>query len=603
MKTKLFLLLSTSLLLTACGGGGGNNPSTPTSKNPTSSQQQSVKYTVTFANTSMPSVEIEAGKTLSKPADPSKANCLFVGWFLDAKFTQEANFPLVITQNTTIYANFYSYQDAFEKARDNTIGNQVVGYEYDYTLHISASYLGVAFNGNTTGNAKYNSKTTDISFYDSHVNSGSLFYDGSKYTMKKGRELHVVTLDQNDKINRYDIKEVGDDYKYDSSSFAKAVFEYDKGQLKEIKPTSKANEYELKTSFNFSKAISLVGNYVNHPIIETILGDLPETSVDTGMFVTFNGDELNTYRYEMEIDVNDIVFSLTYQLNFKNVGIAPTITPKVFNNVSVSSSDVAKAKNEIDTYLNAYKGLERSSYDYNVKTEVEFPKKNGIDATIKGFTKRKIVSGKSYYLNDYEVDTDLKNADLYESSRLDDFHGGRAKLSNGEVHDLKKKFLLSSYEDAGVVSNPTSDDDYYLMDVLEFIGGASFVEKLTETSKNKITFNVGASTSGTVKVLKKFNDLLRINKGLKEPSADPNPKAFGTISESSVDVKNFKFNIIILNGSLSEIILETNGKMTVNYPGSRDFSQNQSGTFKLSFSLKVTSDAAKFEPAESVDKI
>ena len=510
MKKKLILVapLLLSLFMASCGTSNSGSVASISNKEGNTSEKQTVLYTVTFANTSLASIQIEAGKALSKPADPVKANSIFTGWYLDSNLTQLVSFPLVINNDTTIYAGFYSYQEAFQKARNNTIGKDIAGYEYDYTLHVSAGYMGLALNGNATGNSKYNSKTSDVSFYDVHVNSGSLFYDGSKHTIKKSRELHEISLDENDIVKDYDIKEVGEEYKYDSSAFAKALFEYDETKLKEIKPTNVANEYELKTGFNFSQGLSLVGNYVNHPMVEKLIGELPETNVDTGMYVTFSNDKLNTYRYEMLIDVTGIQFTLTYSLTFKNVGVAPTITPKIFDNTYVTNSDVSKIKNEINGYINSYKALELSSYDFKVKTAVDYPKKNAINATIDGFTKRKVSNGIVYYLNDYEVDTDHKNADLYKALGLDDCHGGRAKLSNGEIHDLKKK-VLGGYSDIATVTNSTSDDDYYLLDTLSMIQNVSFVQKMTDTKKNKITYAIGANTVDCVNVLKNFNSLLR----------------------------------------------------------------------------------------------
>ena len=550
MKRKALSLILLSFLIVGCGGNNQQNEE---------NQQTVTKYKVTFANTSMSSVEVNQGESLQKPTDPQKPNYLFVGWYLDASFTQEAHFPMVITQDTTIYANFYSYQEAFAKARNNTIGNTVPGYEYDYTLHMSVGYMGLTLNGNTTRNTKYNSKQTDVTFYDAHVNSGSLFYDGSKYQIKRGRELHTVTLNERDEINNYKIEDVGDDYKYDSSSFAKAVFEYDDSKLKEITPTSTPNEYQLKTTFTFSQGVALVSNYVNHPMVEKLIGEVPETSGTTGMYVTFSGDKLNTYRYEMNVNVTDIQFTFTYELGFKNVGVAPTINPKTFADTYVTNSDVSIAKTEINGYLNSFKALEHSSYDFKVKTAVDYAKKNAINATINGFTKRKVSRNTVYYLNDYEVDTDHKNADLYKSQGLGDCHGARVKLSTGEVHDLKKK-VLGGYSDIATISH-NSVDDYYLFDVLGMIDTVSFIQKVTKSGKT--TYFIGTETSGAANILNAFNNALRLNP-LGECSVDVN--AFGLFNESLVTIKKFEFSIVVENGALSEISLTMNGKFKTSFP-------------------------------------
>ncbi len=598
MRKKLLLVTVASLLLAGCGGGGQASSSSQTPSS-SSSQSQVTKYTVTFSGVEMPSVQIEEGKQLSKPADPSKDGYIFVGWYLDSAFTQEANFPLTINKDTTVYAQFYSHREAFAKARKNTIGEDVAGYEYDYTLAVTAGYMGVSFAGNTSGNAKYNKNSSDVKFYDEHSNSGALFYDGTKYEILKGGSLHSVSLDENGVVKKYSIKEVGSAYQYDSSSFAKAVFEYDESKLKSIHQTNVPNEYKLDTGFNASAGIALVGNYVNHPMVEKIIGSLPETDVDTGMYVTFSGDKLNSYRYEMAIDVAGVKFNLTYSLTFKNAGKAPTISPKVFNDTYISNADIASAKTEIDGYLDAYKKLEHSSYDFLVKTAVDYEKKNAINATIDGFTKRKVSGGVSYYLNDYEVDSDHKNADLYKEKGLGDSHGARVKLSTGEVHDLKKKAVLSGYSDVATVTHE-GKDDYYLLDVLSEIEHISFIQKISDSKNNKVTYVIGGDDASAIEVLDFFNDGLRLNP-LGECSVDV--KAFGSFEDASVKVKDFEFNIVVAGGALSEINLSLNGAFVASFPESRDFESAADAGFKLTYKLTVTDKGATYEPAAEVSKV
>ena len=596
MKNKYLVLIPLlfGLVATGCGDKGSNNSG---NQGGGGGQQQVVKYSVHFANTSMSDMQVNAGGSLSKPNDPQKDNNVFVGWYQDEAMTQEVSFPMTINSDTTIYAKFYSYQEAFQKARNNTIGDGVAGYEYDYTVQMSAEYMGLNLTGNTIGNTKYNSTTNDVSFYDAHENSGVLFYDGTKYEIKKGAELHKVSLDENGFVKKYEIENVGESYKYDSSSYAKAVFEYDESKIKGIEKTSNPNEYKLNTGFNASAGIALVGNYVNHPMVEKIIGELPETSVSTGMYVTFSGDKLNSYRYSMIIDVTGITFSVSYTLTFKNQGFAPSISPKVFNNTYVSNADVAYIKSEINGYINSFKAQEHSSYNFVAKTAVDYANKNAINATIDGWTKRKVTSTNVYYLNDYEVDTDHKNADLYKSHGLGDCHGGRVKLSTGEVHDLKKK--VGGYNDLGVVSHDSADN-YYLLDVLEMLNNVSFIQKIMDTSKNTITYAIGTTVSGGISILNGFNNALRLN-AIGE--CDVDVKAFGLFNESSVTLKNFEFKIIVASGALSKISLEMNGKLTGSFPNSRDFTVAQDAGYKLKYTLETTTKGSDYEPASSVSGV
>ncbi len=597
MKKTFILISLIPILLSGCN----SKENTPNQKdsNANESKQSIVvkKYTVKFENCSLDDVVIEEGKELQKPTDPTKSNSLFVGWYYDSEFKNSVSFPVVVNSDLTLYANFYSYEKAFALARNNTIGEEVEGYDYDYTLNVDIGYLGAKMTGKTIGETKYNSKTDDVTFYDEHVNSGALFYDGSKYQIKKGIELHEVALDETDNVNSYKITTVDDDYKYDSSSFAKAIFEYSDDKLKSISPTSTVNEYQLDTGFNFSEGLSIVGKYINHPIVESILGTLPSTSVKTGMYVTFSNDKLSTYRYEMKIDVSNIQMNLVYNLTFKNIGQAPNITPKVFNNTYVTKDDVKNAKQGIENIIASYKSLEHSSYDFKVKTAVSYPNKNDINATIDGFTKRKVTSDEVYFLNDYEIDTDHENADLYKGSGLNDCHGGRVKLANGEVHDLKKK-ALGGYSD--IKTTVSNNDDYYLLDILSLVTDPSFIQKIENSDNVTTTYSIGSDEKNISTILNYFNDNLRLN-ALDESTVDV--KAFGTFEASSVKLDDFEFEIVTKNSVLSSINFTMNGTYNASFPESRDFTSSTQAGFSLKYNLETTDKGSSFEPSENVSKV
>lgn len=596
MKKTFILISLIPLLLSGCNSKEANSNQKDSSANESNQSVVVKKYTVKFENCSLDDVVIEEGKELQKPNDPTKSNSLFVGWYYDSEFKNAVTFPVVVKSDLTLYANFYSYEKAFALARNNTIGPEVEGYDYDYTLNVDIGYLGAKMTGKTIGETKYNAKTDDVSFYDEHVNSGALFYDGSKYQIKKGIELHEIALDENDEINSYKITTVDEDYKYDSSSFAKAIFEYSDDKLKSISPTSTKNEYQLDTGFNFSEGLSIVGKYINHPIVESILGSLPATSVNTGMYVTFSNDKLSTYRYEMKIDVSNIQMNLVYNLTFKNVGQAPTITPKVFNNTYVTKDDVKNAKKEIENVITSYKALEHSSYDFKVKTAVSYPSKNDINATIDGFTKRKVTSDEVYFLNDYEIDTDHKNADLYKASGLKDCHGGRVKLSNGEVHDLKK--TLIGYSDVKITT--ANNDDYYLLDILSLLDNPSFIQKIDNSDNVTTKYSIGSDENNVSTILNYFNDNLRLN-ALDESTVDV--KAFGTFEASSVKLDDFEFEIVTKNSVLSSINFTMNGTYNSCFPSSRDFKTSTQAGFSLKYTLETTDKGSSFEPSETVSKV
>ena len=69
--------------------------------------QTNVEYTVTFevnGGSSIPSAKTSS--RVVKPADPSKNNSRFDGWFTDANLTHEFDFNTVVTANITLYAKW-----------------------------------------------------------------------------------------------------------------------------------------------------------------------------------------------------------------------------------------------------------------------------------------------------------------------------------------------------------------------------------------------------------------------------------------------------------------------------------------------------------------
>ena len=212
----------------------GDNSDTGNNGDSNGEQPKKETVTVEYNGTSMAKATFDKGASLAKPSDPSKNDAIFGGWYLDSSFTTEATFPIVLNSNTTLYAKFYNYQEAFEEAREKTIGKNIEGFEFDYTVTASVTYSALSLSGNTVGSAKY-SKTGDVNYYDEAVNSGLLFYDGTKYQIRKNNTLQKISLNENGVLKKIDTEEVSDNYKFDSSSFAKQYLNIQVINLNQLK--------------------------------------------------------------------------------------------------------------------------------------------------------------------------------------------------------------------------------------------------------------------------------------------------------------------------------------------------------------------------------
>lgn len=584
MLKKLLIvaaLLVALVVFVACGGETTTDPSVET-------------YTVTFENTNLSDKTLTKGESLQRPSDPEKKKSIFGGWYTDSAFTTEAVFPMTVNADIKLYARFYGYDEAFAEARNNTIGDGVDGFEYTYTLDVNAAYNALSLVGNTVGSAKY-SKTGEVNFYDEHVNSGVLFVDGSSYKIRRGTTLQTILLDQNGKMMNLSVEQVGADYKYDSSSMAKAVFEYSEEQLKSIEKTDTKNVYKLDTAMNASSAIALVAKYVNHPIVEKLLGELPATAASTDLFVTFENGKIKSYTYDFKANVSGFEFDLRYTMIVTASGEAKTITPKSFNGVSLSPDEIKSVTDEALAVVNAYKNQTSSGYGFVAKTGVDFGATAGeINATFKGTAYRKLYNGAVYFHNDIEIDSDYKNADLYKNQGIADVHIKETKLSNGEVHLIEKKLLIDSTQKVSPFTD-SENTSYYLFDIWGNSGSFSFAEKETKNGETVYTF--GLTNEGVAALLTWMNASLDLDP-LNKASADV--AIYGKFDASSILVNTGKVCVTVENGTLKEVAVTVEGDFTTSLAGSADFAAKAKAQLKLDLTLTPKADGNGFEPYDSV---
>ncbi len=75
-------------------------------------------YTVTFnsnGGSEVKAQEVENGKTVAKPTNPTRDGYTFKGWYTDSALTKEYDFKTVVTGNLTLYAKWEKVEEAATK--------------------------------------------------------------------------------------------------------------------------------------------------------------------------------------------------------------------------------------------------------------------------------------------------------------------------------------------------------------------------------------------------------------------------------------------------------------------------------------------------------
>lgn len=155
---------------------------------------QRVNYTVSFNTNGGNAVAAQTvlnGKTATQPADPTRANDRFLGWYVDSAFSAPFNFDTtIITQDTTVYANW-------EAKNPN---------QPEYVISFDANYQGAAA---VEAQNTYNGKLTSLptvsregytfaGWWVSSLNDGSkLSYQcGTEYVFSGNTTLYALWLQQ-----------------------------------------------------------------------------------------------------------------------------------------------------------------------------------------------------------------------------------------------------------------------------------------------------------------------------------------------------------------------------------------------------------------------
>lgn len=567
MRLKHLLVLLPVLLITSCNNQENN-------QNPPIIEEIK-EYTVTFdthGGSKITNQKIKENESLNEPNEPTKKDYLFDGWYLDNSYTNLVSFPLLINDDITIHAKWIDAKSYFFIARENTLGKD---YEFESTL---AMKVGVTLTSQTlNGTDKTHvikKESSDVKYLSDSINSGSLFYDGRQVEYVKSDKVTSIKTNEDEIVTSFKNEQLTSDYKYGASSYSKLLFDYSENDIKSVSESN--NKYEIISKEGFSSIASKILSNVNNPIVEIIIGELPETESSFHTYVTFNKDKtLKTYEYAFDVQVSVGTVSLNYKINFnspKDVG--NPVLPK-FDGLSLVQDDISNYLNEINTAIDTYKGETTSSYDYKFDTTITLNKKD-LGTTVKGSTKRKIdVDSKEvYYWNKTELDTDLK--DIYE---IKDYVRTRAKLLDETVYDMENP-LIGTKKYTKVESPLNSDNFYYLLPINYVSSGYNYIQKITKD--NETTYSLGLNDNELESTLIAFAEYTRLDVSLKNEY-----DVFGEFISQSLITTSKEVVIKLVDEKINEISVSLNGKINTSYLNT---TYNGEGDIKLDYSFKTNND-------------
>ena len=467
-------------------------------------------------------------------------------------------------------------------AKENSFGDNTKGFDYDYNLNFAVTLknLNKSVSGTQTGNVKY-SKDGNVNYVAKRKNSGLLFYDSDVLEVLKENTLTTVKTNEYGDVIKVDRETKSNDFKFDSSSFAKILFEYSSNDIKEVTKTN--GKYNVKTKMNASRVLDIASPYIASFVVKKAL---PKSDVEidatTSSSLTIKNDLITSYEYTFSFDISVISVSITYTINVNKSNTEVELNDSDLNKYGLGENALNDNLTSIKTNINQFKTQTYSAYDYKLKTGVDYDGANSIDMTIQGNTKRKLDGQEIYFNNLVEIDSDLKNADLYNSLDIADCKYNRGRLQDGSYGDWKINTLVDKgYELDALTYSPSFDNYYLLLDNLLTSSNVNFIEY--KEKDNITTYAITLTKEGATNVINYFNDNINI-----DPFHENNIKPLSNFDLDSLYLAKYNFYIAFNNNKLSEIKLDINGSFNSCFDNSRDFTQKTLADFYLNLELNST---------------
>lgn len=559
-----------------------SNLSSTSSTDNLSSASTVKKYVVNYHNCNYNPTEYNQGDILTKPEDPiSNKEEIFAGWYLDENFNTEASFPITIDSNIDLYARFLSYKDYFLEAREKTLST-----DYKYSDSLNVTTLIASVNGPTakrTG-VVLNKKDKAINSYylANYTSSGALLFDGQEYVIKRDNKIENIRFNEDNELTKYEVNQ--DDNQLDSSSFAKAIFEYSPDQIKSVEKLSGSGsdgKYEINTNLNATSVITSALNALGSPLIQNIITQLPSIDASYLMSVNYENGRIKTYEYSFTVEVSVATINFNYTLTFDSATNVDIVLPN-FDNLFLESSKINEYLLDFKKDYSTYKNQNLSKYKYDVFTLIETDDEK-YEVNQKGEASRKIVDDEIYFNNYIDLSTNLDS--IYDE--LENYKVTRANLENGDVYSCVNNLIFA---DEYTESTSREDNDNYLMmfdDILFTSSNFSAIQN--QEANNKVIFVL--NSFGVKEVLNELNTKIY----LEEESNSI--KSLGEINLNSISFEEANIEVIYSDDKIDQINLNIVGELSTKY-----VNEISNASFSIEYEL-INQEINEYEIPQTSDDI
>jgi hypothetical protein len=483
-----------------------------------------------------------------------------------------------------------NYRSKFITAKDELSSSD--RFEYNYELSVDTDFFNLGGpSALSNGTVKYNNNL-EYKYYKKEVNSGILRYDNTIYSIRKDDVLTSIKLNEKDIVYDSDMELVATDFKYESSSFAKVLFEYDEKDIKEV-ILDKNGKYKINYSGGVSNYVDTALELIGSSVVDYFI-DLPEIDKSLTTYVTFNDNSIGTYEYNFTISLKGATLSFNYMLEIIKLNEEVLIEPLQFEGLSLDQNDINEKLSQISLNLDLYKNLENTSYDFDIKTEVDFASSIAINSRSQGHTLRYVEGDNVFFNNRLEFDSDYKNNDLYKSFNIKDYERYRVKYENLDVYDIEDIVgPFNNYKKLEQYDNSKFDEYYFLLENDFFnINYISVIQYISVNNKN--IYNIGLSYEGVQALLDFTNKNVRVDVNLLN-----NIEIFNNIGD--LEIGSIYFQMVFEDNLLKSIEIEIKGRIDNKYENTKF---EGPATFKLEYNISTSDRASGYiPPKENKDVI
>lgn len=419
----------------------------------------------------------------------------------------------------------------YAKGRSDVLEADQYEYNFDFSASIKYKSASASLPAHFGGVTKWNKTGAHTNYYQKRTASVKLFSEEMAYNTyfyNIDNTYYKVNGDDEKDFSSRNAETITDGYNFEAKSFGVLFKHLEPATINNVVVKNGQYQLAIKGDTQYTAVNGILAN-LDIAKIADLVGKVTKdkfgVDFNANAYVTFSGNDLNLFHFDISITYSDFTFTMNYDQTYVHVGSGVSIALPTFEGLITDPTEITSEAAIVQQKYLTSNLATSSQYDYTVKTAVDHGSSStnllglAVNSTSAGTTKRTIDNGKIYFDNRLEVDSDYKNKDQYPDVAKD-YEMYRANLKNdtNDVYDCVDKVAplpnvytkLENYDNLSI-------DQYYMMPSATYFASKYIgLMKKTTLEAGGYEYKIGLNELGVKGLLADYNKAIRLDPTLAQ---------------------------------------------------------------------------------------